>query len=110
MGQKGAKLTQNTTTVCEDLPTDLDSIDAITSLKMLVGFGISYDKKIFAIVTSKAKVCVKLYGDHLAKFLSEGSHQFGKMLHYSALSHIRKDLEKWEHWARISIEISQQNK
>lgn len=106
MGNKGDKLTANSSTVANSIVTRLKSIDGITSKKMFGGHGIFHEGKMFGIIDSKGAAFFKVDDSNKSDFEKTGGQQHSKMPYYSLPEAILNEPEELVKWAKKSIKIN----
>ncbi|MFY0626925.1 MAG: TfoX/Sxy family protein [Reichenbachiella sp.] len=105
MGNKGDKMSSDSTLTAQLMVEKLSSINGITSKKMFGGHGIFCNGKMFGIVDSKGQVFLKANESNRLIFEAAGSHAHGKMPYLSIPHEIFQNQSELEKWAHSSIEI-----
>lgn len=106
MGQKGAKLTSQTTEIAEVLTKRLLSVGEVSSRKMFGGYGIFESGKMFGIVNPKGKFFLKVDDSNRSQFEDMGSEQHGKMPYSLVPEAVIKDDPSFVEWASLSAKIA----
>lgn len=99
MGIKGDKMTNDSILNAELLVEKLSSLGAVTSKKMIGGYGIFYEIKMFEMVVSKGIAFFKVDTILKADFASQGSEAHAKMPYTSIPESIFNDLDLLQIWA-----------
>jgi DNA transformation protein len=103
MGQKGDKLTKESTLSAELFVEKLSSINGISSRKMFGGHGIFHNNKMFGIVDSKGKYFLKADDSNKAMFEANNADKHSKMPYYSIPDEVMNNQEKLIEWVKKSI-------
>ena len=91
-------MTELASTACRRFESDVSSLDDITSRKMFGGFGVFHRGKMFAMVTSEGKVCLKAAPGQVPAFLKAGLEQNGRMPYWFLPETIRANPEQLLEW------------
>lgn len=83
MGEKGAKLTPESTAAAEALVAEFAVLGDITSRRMFGGHGIFCDRVMFALVDSAGQAFVRVDDELHAELEAEGSTSHGRMPYMS---------------------------
>ncbi|MCJ7618532.1 MAG: TfoX/Sxy family protein [Desulfobacterales bacterium] len=106
MGEKGEKLTSESSKSAEDLQNRLAKLCDIRIKKMFGGHGIFEQDKMFALIDSKGRVFFKIDDTNQSRFEEAGSEKHARMPYYRVPEEVLGDDELLEEWAQISIKIS----
>lgn len=105
MGEKGSKLTTDSTLMAELLSDKLEPIGGITVKKMFGGHGVFHEGKMFGIVDSKGQCYFKANETNQGDFEASGSHRHGKMPYFFIPEEILNDTDKLLEWAKKAMTI-----
>jgi len=106
VGQKGAKLTSQTTQITEELTQRLQPVGEVISRKMFGGYGIFESGKMFGIVDPKGKFFLKADDSNRSQFEEMDSKQHGIMPYFSVPEAVLDDDSTFVKWARHSAKIA----
>ena len=106
MGEKGVKLTQDATDVCDQVVGDLAGLGDVSSRKMFGGYGIFESAAMFALVDSQGGVFLKVDDSNRERFEDAGADKHGRMPYYQVSQQVLDDAEQLRDWARPSIAIA----
>jgi DNA transformation protein len=110
MGEKGAKLSQDASDICERMVQDLAPLGDVSSRKMFGGYGVFESDAMFALIDSKGGVFLKVDDTNRARFESVGAKKHGRMPYYQPPSEVFEDDELLRDWASASITIAHASK
>ena len=83
MGEKGAKLTEQSTAGAEDLVEQLRPLGDVSNRKMFGGHGIFRDGVMFALVNSDGEAFLRVDDNFRSELEATGSASHGKMPYMS---------------------------
>jgi DNA transformation protein len=83
MGKKGARLTEQSTAVAEDLVEQLRPLGDVSNRKMFGGHGVFCDGVMFALINSDGDAFLRVDDDFRAELEAAGSTSHGKMPYMS---------------------------
>ena len=105
MGEKGAKLSNQVTEVCEEVLKILSPLGDVNAKKMFGGYGIFESGAMFALIDSNGKLFFKVDNTNRANYEELKASAHGKMPYYQVPSEIIEDVGKIQDWAKTSIRI-----
>ena len=106
MGEKGAKLTSESSKSAEEIQNRLSNLGDISVKKMFGGYGIFEESKMFALIDSQGNIFFKVDDTNLASYEDAGSEKHFRMPYYSVPEDVLRDDAILEEWARASIKIA----
>jgi DNA transformation protein len=106
MGEKGAKLTSDSSISADDIQNRLSSLGDISVKKMFGGYGIFAESKMFALIDSQGQIFFKVDDTNLSSYEDAGSEKHFRMPYYRVPEKVLGDDHLIEEWARTSIEIA----
>ena len=106
MGEKGAKLTQQSSEACERVVEALSSLGDISSKKMFGGYGIFENSAMFALVDSQGEVYFKADDTNISRFQDIDAKKHGRMPYYQIPDEILDAQPALLDWARSSIAVA----
>jgi len=106
MGEKGSKLTQKATDVCEQVVRDLAPMGEVTQRKMFGGYGIFESSAMFALVDPQGEVYLKANDSNRARFENTGAERHGRMPYFKVPMEVLGDADLLRDWAEDSIAVA----
>lgn len=106
MGEKGAKLTSESSKSADELQKRLSNLGDIRIKKMFGGHGIFEEEKMFSLIDSNGQVFFKVDDTNLSRFEEAGSEKHFRMPYYRVPEEVLGDDNLLEEWARVSIKIA----
>jgi DNA transformation protein len=106
MGEKNAKLAQQSSEACERVVKALASLGDLSSKKMFGGYGIFESGVMFALVNSQGEVYFKADETNRARFQEIDANQHGRMPYFQIPDKILEDQPALLEWARSSLVVA----
>jgi DNA transformation protein len=106
MGEKGAKLTTDSSQAAEDIQKRLAGLGSIRTKKMFGGYGVFEGDKMFALIDSSGQVFFKVDESNQARYKEAGSEKHSRMPYYHVPDDVFENDDLLEEWAGLSIGIS----
>ena len=103
MGNKGDKLSEDSTISAELLSEKLAPIGGITTKKMFGGNGFFHDGKMFGLIDSKGIAFFKVTDKSRPDFEVKGAHQHSRMPYFSIPATVFEDHDTLLDWANQAI-------
>lgn len=89
-----------------DLMEKLNGLEGITSKKMFGGYGIFCDKKMFAMISAKEQIFLKINATNQADYEAKGSQRHSRMPYFEVPDDVLENRDLLIEWAGKSIEIA----
>ncbi len=106
MGEKGDKLTKQSTLSTEEFLAQISEIQGVTSKKMFGGHGLFHAGKMFGLVDSKGRAFLKADDTTREEYLAQGGEQHSRMPYYSIPKGVLADMEQLLTWVKVSMALS----
>ncbi|NNL13130.1 MAG: TfoX/Sxy family protein [Acidimicrobiia bacterium] len=106
MGEKGARLTGDTTETAAQLVDALASLGDVTSKKMFGGYGIFGDGVMFALIDSAGIPHLRTDESTTPQFEDAGSVKHSRMPYWSIPEAVLSDDEQLTEWATEAFEVA----
>lgn len=110
MGEKGAKLTEDSTHNAEVLVEAFAPLGDVRSKKMFGGHGIFGDDVMFSIVDSAGRAFLRVDDSTRDKYEGAGSEAHGRMPYQSIPESVLADGDELTAWGREALEVAKANK
>lgn len=105
MGEKGAKMTNQSAEMADQLVAVFTILGAIKSKKMFGGHGIFCDDQMFCIVDSKGQAFLKCDKSMAEEMIAMGATKHGRMPYYTIPESVSGTEEELISMAKRSIAI-----
>lgn len=106
MGQKDARLTDDSDAASEWLVEALQELGEVSRKKMFGGFGVFESAKMFALVTSDGEIFFKVSDANRARYEEIDAPKFGRMPYWAPPKTVLSDRASLNAWARESIAVA----
>ncbi len=106
MGKKGDRQTAEGAQFCEDLLPRLERLGAVSSKKMFGGYGLFQAGKMFGLITSDARLFLKVGESNRARFRRARAAQHGKMPYFRVSKSVLADDDKLIEWAQSAVTVA----
>ena len=106
MGEKGAKVTNDSSQVAVDIQKRLAGLGSVHTKKMFGGYGVFEEDKMFALIDSSGQVFFKVDESNQARYEEAGSEKHSRMPYYRVPDDVYWDDDLLKEWAVLSIGLS----
>jgi len=106
MGEKGSKLTQKATNVCEQVVQDIAPTGDVTQRKMFGGYGIFESAAMFALSDSQGEVFLKADDSNRARFENAAAEGHGRKPYFQVPMEVLGNADLLRDWAEDSMAIA----
>ncbi len=106
MGRTGDRQTAEGARFSEALLPRLDPLGSVSSKKMFGGYGLFQKGKMFGLITSDAKLFLKVAESNQARFQRARSPQHGKMPYFRVPKSVLGDDRELLDWASSAVEVA----